>query len=477
MANDADRIARCARARRSNACRRLRTADAVFRKARRIRHLRADPRGFLRIAANGRYGADADTLLYNGPFRITTWVHGAHLRMEKNPSYWDADRIRLECHRHAVRHQRPERSGQSVQRRQDRHRAAECRDARQTRSNTAGRSIASTTDRSSTPSSIIDRAASRRNLNLRRALALVSDPGELVYKVMKLPGNMPGVSLFPAWLPGVNGYFRQEYPPEPPRVDIARGAPLSRPRETGTRDQDVPPLVLLTGDDPLSSSQAEYFQNVFKRTLGLDVKIDKQIFKQRLAKMTAGEFDMVAGRMGPRLRRPADVRRSVLVVEQKQPRRCIRTRNSIATCVSRRVRSIRRRAWMRSARSRRSSHDDVVIIPSYERGIVYVRDPRLKGIESPRRRRRSRLHQRLHRGEPMTNAASVAPCISSDAPLHDQTTHPRHHHRLVHRHGNVHRDACGARRSADSRQGRHRADPQEPRNQIRPRQAGARSNT
>ena len=70
---------------------------------------------------------------------------------------------------------------------------------------------------STTANSIIAPTASRRNLNLRRALALVSDPGELVYKVMKLPGNLPGVSLFPEWLPGVHGLFREEYPAEPMR--------------------------------------------------------------------------------------------------------------------------------------------------------------------------------------------------------------------------------------------------------------------
>ena len=46
-------------------------------------------------ACNGRYGADADTILYNGPFRISKWVHGAQLRFEKNPYYWDSDRIKL----------------------------------------------------------------------------------------------------------------------------------------------------------------------------------------------------------------------------------------------------------------------------------------------------------------------------------------------------------------------------------------------
>jgi ABC-type oligopeptide transport system substrate-binding subunit len=39
-------------------------------------------------------------------------------------------------------------------------------------------------------------------------------------------------------------------------------------------------------------------QQTLKTELGIDVKIDKQIFKQRLAKMTSGDFDFVLGGLG-----------------------------------------------------------------------------------------------------------------------------------------------------------------------------------
>ena len=40
-------------------------------------------------------------------------------------------------------------------------------------------------------------------------------------------------------------------------------------------------------------------QGALKKHLGLTLKIDKQIFKQRLAKMTAGDFDLVLAGWGP----------------------------------------------------------------------------------------------------------------------------------------------------------------------------------
>jgi oligopeptide transport system substrate-binding protein len=42
-----------------------------------------------------RYGANAEDLLYNGPFTLARWVHSAHVRMEKNPYYWNRDAVRL----------------------------------------------------------------------------------------------------------------------------------------------------------------------------------------------------------------------------------------------------------------------------------------------------------------------------------------------------------------------------------------------
>jgi hypothetical protein len=45
-------------------------------------------------ACNGRYGADADTILYNGPFAFRNGCT-APAAIEKNPYYWDADCIKL----------------------------------------------------------------------------------------------------------------------------------------------------------------------------------------------------------------------------------------------------------------------------------------------------------------------------------------------------------------------------------------------
>lgn len=43
-----------------------------------------------------KYGAEAETVIGNGPFVIKKWVHNGELNYEKNPNYWDKDNVSLE---------------------------------------------------------------------------------------------------------------------------------------------------------------------------------------------------------------------------------------------------------------------------------------------------------------------------------------------------------------------------------------------
>ena len=62
---------------------------------------------------------------------------------------------------------------------------------------------------------------------------------------------------------------------------------------------EIPPLVLLTDDGPIANKQSEYFQNLFARTLGIEVRIDKQIFRQRIGQNDIRRFRHGGRRLGP----------------------------------------------------------------------------------------------------------------------------------------------------------------------------------
>jgi oligopeptide transport system substrate-binding protein len=329
-------------------------------------------------ARNGRYGADAEDLLYNGPFVISRWVHGAHLRFEKNPTYWDRDRIRLDVvdaayitsdynatlnlfkdGKVALATLNSETIDDALEQRWH-----------LTRFNDGSVFF---TEFNHRPGRLTD------NYQLRRALQLATDSGELVYRVLKIPGNLPGVSLFPYWLHGVERDFRLEYPPRQHRVDPkeARAALARALDELGL--ETLPPLVLLCGEDPISLKQAEYFQNVYKRTLGITLKIDKQIFKQRLAKMTAGDFDLVLAGWGPDYADPLTF--GDLFSSWNLNNRGRYSNPELDRQVRIAQSSLDPKTRMDAfGEIQRILYDDAVILPNYERGYVFVTHPQLHGV-------------------------------------------------------------------------------------------------
>jgi len=247
---------------------------------------------------DGRYGADVEDILYNGPFTMTRWVHGAHVRLEKNPYYWNRDAIQLNVIDMPYITSDSSsivnlfKDGAIVSADLG---AEQLDDAMKLRWNLGRYNDGGLfyIDFNFRPGRLTG------NFHLRRALQLVNDPGELVNKVIALPGYRPGVSLFPSWLVGLEGPFQSEYPPPSVTPDLAKAREHLELAKQELGLEEIPPLVLLTGDTPLSNKQAEYYQNLFMRTLGIRIRIDKQIFKQRLDKMTAGDFDMVAAGWGP----------------------------------------------------------------------------------------------------------------------------------------------------------------------------------
>lgn len=327
---------------------------------------------------NDRYGADADMMLYSGPFVMTSWVHGASIRLERNPYYWDQSRAKLDAINFS--HMTSDsntlfnlfKDGQIAMTDLTTQMLEEAMFQRWPIERFA-EGTAFFTDFNHRPERLTS------NYNLRKALQLAQDSSELVNRVIKLPGYLPGVSLFPEWVQGVNGPFREEFPPIPHRrnVDLAREHLQKALDELGL--QELPPLVLLSGDTPVARLQSEYYQELWRRELGLDIRIDEQIFRQRLQKMTDGEFDMVLSGWGPDYNDGltfADYYASWNLNNRG------RYNNPELDAYVRIAQSSLDQAERVSAFAeiQRIVYEDVIHISDYERGYVYSTDPRLKGV-------------------------------------------------------------------------------------------------
>ncbi len=324
-----------------------------------------------------RFAADAEDILSDGPFVLTRWVHGAALTLEKNTRYWDAKRIELE--RIEVPYV--------------------------TRDLGAAYNLFSDgkVDTLGLPREQLDRAQADRlqmqifpdgsvwylqfnlragrptaNRHLRKAVQLVFDPRQYVSKVVGIPGSRPGLSLIPHWVPGVKGRFREEHPLAPVRPDAAeahRELELAREELGGA----IPTLYWLADDTPGSARDAEYFQNLLRTRLGISLRIDKQIFKQRLAKMRAGDFDIVAAGWGPDY---ADPMTYAELLTSWNENNSGKYQNAEYDALIRQAQAtaepeVRMDAM---ARAERIALGDVAILPTYERTLVWAHQPRVQGI-------------------------------------------------------------------------------------------------
>jgi oligopeptide transport system substrate-binding protein len=327
----------------------------------------------------GRYGADAADLLFNGPFVLASWVHGASLRFEKNPSYWNRDAVKIEVVDVAYM----------------------TRDANARLNLFQDGRVA---DVDYLPGDALDQVLQQRwplhrydegsmwmvqinhrpekvmaNLHFRRALQLANDPAELVYKVLKTPSYTVAETLFPSSIKGAHGLFREEYPP--PRVTMnlqaARDSLELAKQELGLRE--FPELVLLSDDTPAAVTHSEYLQEYLRRNLGLSIRLDRQTFRQRIAKQEAGEFDLMIYGWSPDYDDPltfADLYASWNLNNHgrySSPELDAQVRIAQQSLDQ----SVRLDAF---AQIQRILIEDVAMILAYERGVMYVQDARLKGV-------------------------------------------------------------------------------------------------
>ncbi|MEM9621637.1 MAG: peptide ABC transporter substrate-binding protein [Pseudomonadota bacterium] len=330
-------------------------------------------------STNGKYGADADKLLSSGPFVATSWVHGASMYLEKNPHYWDRDRVKLNAINIGYI---TSDTNATLNFFKDNKIAFTTLSAENLREALEQRWHVKREQDGTVFYLEFNHQPNRltRNKKLRQAMQLVIDMDELVYKVTKLPGYLPGESLFPVWLMGVNDYFRKEYPAPELKLDQDRARQLLAEAKTELGLERWPELVLLSGDNPLSSIQSEWVQGVLKEKLGLELKIDKQIFKQRLEKMHAGDFDMVLGGWGPDYDDPLTF--GDLFASWNVQNRGGYASDELDRLVAIAQSSVDTEERMRAfAGIQQIIFDDVVILPMYERGVTYVVHPDLHNVK------------------------------------------------------------------------------------------------
>lgn len=333
-------------------------------------------------ARNGRYAADAEDLLYNGPFRVTEWVHGASLHMEKNPSYWDRNSIHLNAidigyiTNDAVARLNLFQDGRIID---VDHIPGEAMDQvlqQRWRAGSFNDGSVWFLELNQRPGRLLE------NDHFRKALQLASDSDELVYKVLKNPAYKVAESLFPAFLSGVDGPFRDEYPPPRVETDIAAARKHLEIAKQELGLDEFPPLVLLGDDTPAAIVHSEYLQDRFRRTLGLELRLDRQTFKLRIAKAQEGDFDIVIYGWGPDYDDPMTFGDYFASWNPNNHGRYSNTELDDNVRIAQRSDDQRER-MAAFGEIQRILIEDAALILNYDRSVMFVQDPHLKGVSRP----------------------------------------------------------------------------------------------
>jgi oligopeptide transport system substrate-binding protein len=248
--------------------------------------------------AGAKYAAEADQLLYNGPWKLAEWKHNASMKLVKNPTYWNEKNIHInEINMpYLIRDTNTEfnmfKDGkfdlmQTIEKEL-------LPDAQKNKIKILSYNVGTVwylqfnTTRKVTG-----------NKWIRRALSTAMDRNEIANRITGIPGTKPMYGFIPDYMPGVTKTYGAEYPLSFKDADIATAKKYLAQglKELGLTK--LPKLEILINDNAGHKRDAEYLQAYYKKALDIDIGIDVQTFKVRLQKTTQKEYDIVKSGWGP----------------------------------------------------------------------------------------------------------------------------------------------------------------------------------
>ena len=333
---------------------------------------------FYRQHAN-RYGADLNDLLYNGPFLLQSWIHGASLKMVKNPSYWNREAVHLDGIE--IPYMTSDQSALF-----NFYRSGDIDILPQLEHDDLNHALAERFKLKRFEDGTVEflefnirRDRPTRNKYFRKALALVFNSRPFVQQVVAIPGTHVAESLIPSWVKGSENTFRKEFPLSAVHPDLEKAAAYLKISLTELGLKSPPVLSWLSSDTQFALKEAEYFQQLFKSTLKIEVKIDRQIFKQKIAKMQSGQFDIASASWSPDYEDPMAF--AELMASWNGNNRGQYKNDAYDALIRHAQLEPRTRDRMiLIAKAEKILLDDLPILPLYEGLVLYSHSNRIEGI-------------------------------------------------------------------------------------------------
>ncbi len=328
-------------------------------------------------AQAGRYGAEAENLLANGPFIMESWVHNASIVLRKNPHYWNRDEISLD----GINVGYITSDVRSLLNVYKSHELAALRLSEEI----LGDAVDSGLRIKKAPTNCLawlnlnmQPGRITANRKVREAIRLAFDRDRYVNNIVGLPGTRKIDSVFTRRIRGVNSNFQREYPATPIEFNIEKGRQLIAEVKQEMGVEALPPIILLANET--RQIEAEFLQAQLGSALGIEIRIDKQTFKQAIAKMYAHDFDIArAGFCSGSITDPVFFA-GVFVTDG--PYNSTDYRNPAYDRLMQITHSTADQKTRMDAfgQLQQLLHDDIPLIPSHESSYVYLQSDEVDGL-------------------------------------------------------------------------------------------------
>jgi oligopeptide transport system substrate-binding protein len=328
-------------------------------------------------AQGGRFGADAENLLSNGPFIMDEWTHNSSIKLRKSPTFWKQSSIQFS----GIEVGYITSDVRSLLNVYKSHELAALRLSEEI----LGDAMNSGLKIKKAPTNCLawlylnlEPGRVTANKKIRQAIRLGFDRDRYVNNVVGLPGTRKIDSIFTNRIKGVKSNFQREQPAPPIEFDVAKGKALLEEARQEMGVAKIPPIVLLANES--RQIEAEFIQAQLGSALGLEIRVDKQTFKQAIAKMYAHDFDLArAGFCSGAIRDPVFFAgifvsggpfNNIAYSSARYDELMSVTHNTADQV-------IRIDAF---GKMQQLLYDDIPIIPTHESSYVYLQDDRVSGL-------------------------------------------------------------------------------------------------
>ena len=240
------------------------------------------------------YGTDADKMVYNGAFKMTSWEHESKIVLEKNPDFYDADKISLEKINMVMIN--------DTNAAMNAFKAGEVdiigvNGEQVAMMNGEGFPVYSYEDGATFYLEYNLTDPQLANANLRKAITYAIDKQAFVDGVLK-NNSKPAVSFTAVPVNGIEKKFYEEVGAILPVVDVAKAKEYYQ-KALDELGVDTLSITMISDDSDTAIKNATFVQEQLKVNLGLDIKVESMPFKSRLERMSNKDFSLVFAGWGP----------------------------------------------------------------------------------------------------------------------------------------------------------------------------------